>query len=241
MLKRSVHDGGTRRGSPQTPPGREPRSAASSQSKAPPAGAVPAEALKLQLPRADIVRAAVDVFAEKGADATRVEDLLDAAGVARRTFYKYFRNKDDVLSAVYEMVTRELVALIERHADTSDPTAGIRATLDVYLGFHAANHTILRVLLERAFRSDSPLAPLRLKFRDQLVAALDKVCRGTTGQALDPYVFIALLAGLEGLSLELTSSTPTQENLDRARRVMNGLFDAILREAKALPHGSAPS
>ena len=90
----------------------------------------PMGSLRLQLARADIARASIAVFSKLGADATRVEDLLAAADVARRTFYKHFRSKDDVLAAIYEMVSRELLATIEAHRDAgADPTAGVRSTL----------------------------------------------------------------------------------------------------------------
>ena len=198
--------------------------------------APPPGSLRLQLQRGDIVRAAIGVFERLGADATRIEDLLEAAGVARRTFYKYFRGKDDVLTAVYDMVTRELVAAIASHTVASgDPVAGIRATLDIYLGFHADNHRILRVLIERGFQSDSALAPLRKRFRDDLVDVLDLAFQAAGGVALDRYVFIALLSSVEGLSLELLSTVPTPATMGRARRALNGIFDALLASANHLP------
>jgi AcrR family transcriptional regulator len=207
-----------------------------SRRKLPPAPAPPPGSLRLQLPRGAIVRAAIGVFERLGAEATRVEDLLEAAGVARRTFYRYFRSKDDVLTAVYDTVTRELVAAIASHtAAAGDPIAGIRATLDIYLGFHADNHRILRVLIERGFQSDSALAPLRKRFREDLVAVLDMAFQAAKGVALDRYVFIALLSSVEGLSLELLSTAPTLATMERARRAVNGLFDALLASANHLP------
>lgn len=196
----------------------------------------PSGSLRLQLARGDIVRAAIDVFARLGADATRVEDLLAGADVARRTFYKHFRSKDDVLTAVYDLVTHELLAAIERgRGDGADPMAGVRATLDIYLGFHVDNHRILRVLVEEGMRSESPIAPLRRRFRAGLVGVLDEACRAATGCALDPYVFLALLSGLEGLSLELLAATPAAADVARARAVLHGLLDAVLRSAAQFP------
>jgi len=198
----------------------------------------PMGSLRLQLARADIARASIAVFSKLGADATRVEDLLAAADVARRTFYKHFRSKDDVLAAIYEMVSRELLATIEAHRDAgADPTAGVRSTLDIYLGFHADNHCILRVLVEQGMRSDSPLAPLRRRFRAELGRALDEAFRRAAGRALDPYVFVALLSALEGLSMELLSGghAPAAADVARARATLHGLLDATLRHAAQMP------
>ncbi|MGD6745885.1 TetR/AcrR family transcriptional regulator [Streptomyces sp. BH106] len=45
----------------------------------------------------DIARAAMELFTEKGPDATTAEEIARGAGVALRTFYRYFRNKQDAV------------------------------------------------------------------------------------------------------------------------------------------------
>lgn len=202
----------------------------------------PAGSLRIQLPRAEITRAAVAVFARLGAEATRIEDLLDAANVARRTFYKHFRSKDDVLSAVYELVTRELLSAMRAHGnDRGDAMDAVRRALDIYLGFHVDNCAILRVLQEQSFRSESALAPLRRRFRAELVEALDRAYVATTARRLDGYVFLALVSGLEGLSLELLSGEAKRADVDRVRRVMHGLLDAVVAAGEKLPMGDGVS
>lgn len=46
----------------------------------------------------DIARAACELFAERGPDATTAEDIAHHAGVALRTFYRYFRSKQDAVA-----------------------------------------------------------------------------------------------------------------------------------------------
>ncbi|MFD9412108.1 TetR/AcrR family transcriptional regulator [Streptomyces sp. NPDC059989] len=46
----------------------------------------------------DIARAACELFAEHGPDGTTAEDIAHRAGVALRTFYRYFRNKQDAVA-----------------------------------------------------------------------------------------------------------------------------------------------
>ncbi|HLY81556.1 MAG TPA: helix-turn-helix domain-containing protein, partial [Acidimicrobiales bacterium] len=48
--------------------------------------------------RAAIVRAAARVWAEKGFEQATVDDICDAAGVARSTYYFHFATTDQVLS-----------------------------------------------------------------------------------------------------------------------------------------------
>ncbi|MEB8343186.1 TetR/AcrR family transcriptional regulator [Streptomyces endophyticus] len=45
----------------------------------------------------DIARAAMELFTEKGPDGTTAEEIARGAGVALRTFYRYFRNKQDAV------------------------------------------------------------------------------------------------------------------------------------------------
>ncbi|MET9259822.1 TetR family transcriptional regulator [Amycolatopsis sp. NPDC004079] len=47
--------------------------------------------------RAEIQRQALRLFAERGYEATTVEDIAGAAEVARSTFFRYFATKEDVV------------------------------------------------------------------------------------------------------------------------------------------------
>jgi AcrR family transcriptional regulator len=56
--------------------------------------------------RADVVSAALALFAERGYEATTADDIAERAHVSRRTFFYYFRSKSDVLfSASPESLT----------------------------------------------------------------------------------------------------------------------------------------
>src|SRR5947209_9014838 len=47
--------------------------------------------------RERLATAALRMFADHGFDTTTVEDIADAAGVSRRTFFRHFRSKEDVI------------------------------------------------------------------------------------------------------------------------------------------------
>src|SRR3954471_17977165 len=54
-----------------------------------------------------ILRAAIDVFAERGFFNAQVADVARAAGVAAGTVYLYFKSKDDLLVSIFERSMRE--------------------------------------------------------------------------------------------------------------------------------------
>jgi TetR/AcrR family fatty acid metabolism transcriptional regulator len=54
-----------------------------------------------------ILRAAIDVFAERGYFNAQVADVARAAGVAAGTVYLYFKSKDDLLISIFERSMRE--------------------------------------------------------------------------------------------------------------------------------------
>jgi len=64
-----------------------------------------------QSPKRDaLLRAAIDVFAERGYFNAQVADVAKAAGVAAGTVYLYFRSKDDLLISIFERGMREAIA-----------------------------------------------------------------------------------------------------------------------------------
>lgn len=69
-----------------------------------------------------IMRAATQVFAQRGFFNAQVADVARAAGVAAGTVYLYFRSKDDLLVSVFERTMKDAIA--EGRAalvGTSDP------------------------------------------------------------------------------------------------------------------------
>ncbi|MEM9188788.1 MAG: TetR/AcrR family transcriptional regulator [Myxococcota bacterium] len=58
--------------------------------------------------RAHILKTALDVFAAKGYHQTRVSDIIDAAGIARGTFYLYFPSKSAIFHELLDQLLDEV-------------------------------------------------------------------------------------------------------------------------------------
>jgi AcrR family transcriptional regulator len=178
--------------------------------------------------RARIIDAAIAVFARHGFATTRVEDILREAGVARRTFYRHFDNKEQVLAAIFEFAGNELVrAMRATLASGADPLDAVRRTLDVYLDYHLANPTLLGTLVRQALDPTSPLAPLRRRLRGELVELIGASVRAATGEHNDPLLYGVLLSAVEATSLELVAAPVSDRVITRTRKVMHTILDRI--------------
>jgi AcrR family transcriptional regulator len=182
--------------------------------------------LAARLAQRGVLASAMTVFEKHGFAQARVEDILDAAGIARRTFYRYFKSKDEVLAAVYEMAVGEILAALSGIENEKDPVVGLLRGADVYLDYHVKNAKTLRVLIGQSMRPDSPLYPMRQTFRGTLVAIMDRVAR-EKGKHLSPLVFIALISALEGLSLELLENGVKKADLAIARQTTAALLSHV--------------
>lgn len=72
----------------------------------------------------DIARAAAALFAERGPDGTTAEDIAHRAGVALRTFYRYFRSKQDAVGPLLTGGAERWQALLGA-AEPGAPLAGV--------------------------------------------------------------------------------------------------------------------
>ncbi len=192
---------------------------------------LPIKTFESRLSHGNLLAAALGVFEKKGYAAARVEDILEAAGIARRTFYRYFKSKDDVLAALYGVAMNEILASIALASSETDPLLGVQRAIDVYLDYVVTNGATLRVLLGQAVQRDSPLYAMRQSFRATLVNVLTDVARRKKKDR-HPLVFIAIISALEGMSLELLETPDAKtkkKDLGVARRTAHALLAAVFR------------
>src|ERR687896_1410298 len=96
---------------------------------------MPARADRAEATRATLLRAARELFAERGYAAVGTELIVERAGVTRGALYHHFRDKQDLFRAVHVEMERELMEAIgERMGQASDPmellVIGLNAFLD---------------------------------------------------------------------------------------------------------------
>jgi AcrR family transcriptional regulator len=56
----------------------------------------------------EIIEVAKILFFQQGYDATSIQDIIDALGIAKGTFYHYFKSKDGLLDALVDRIITEM-------------------------------------------------------------------------------------------------------------------------------------
>jgi len=86
---------------------------------------------KKEATREALIAAAVHLFAEKGYDATTIEDIAEVVDVSSRTFHRYFAVKEDVLFADAEARLRRFEAALAARPADEDILESLRAAAQV--------------------------------------------------------------------------------------------------------------
>lgn len=90
------------------------------------------ENIEIEGKKLEIVKYAFDRFYEAGFHATGMEAALAGSGISKRTIYKYFASKEELIESVLKLYSAVIVQqLFGPVADISDPREQIVAFFDV--------------------------------------------------------------------------------------------------------------
>ena len=94
--------------------------------------------------RAELEQISLAIFSEQGFDVTSVDEIAAAAGIGRRTFFRYFKSKNDAVWGDFDTQLASLAAWFERcPADMPIMDAICAAVVD-FNSFDAAATASLR-------------------------------------------------------------------------------------------------
>ncbi|WP_051819820.1 TetR/AcrR family transcriptional regulator [Streptomyces flavochromogenes] len=176
----------------------------------------------------DIARAAAELFTEHGPDGTTAEDIALRAGVALRTFYRYFRSKQDAVAPLLAGGGdrwRELLAATAAPAagrggaagGASEPGPGLPEALERSIAASltpadAAAEEGLRWTrgLLRAAAEDLALRAVWYRVNQESEERLREVVAGLAGPGADPLeVRLAAAAATDAIRIALESWAET--------------------------------
>lgn len=180
-----------------------------------------------------VVAVALDLFATQGFEATSVEQIAQAAGVSRSTFFRQFGGKDDVIFADHELLLEELRQFLQTPHD--DPWSAVCAA---------------SVRVFRHFAADPELARRRYSIVRRVPALRDReiIAVFRYERLFDEYLRGAL-PGLDPLDAVAFAATVTAVHNHVLRRLLRGgtrvpvsvlttAYDDVLRRFGVHPDGA---
>lgn len=154
---------------------------------------------KAERTRAAILAAAERLFAERGFDATRLEDVAAVVGIRRASIVYHFRDKPELYDAVLADVLGALreqlaAALLGEGAFAGRVERAVSAWIDAIVARPALPRLLLREVADGAPARSTRLAPHLPPF----VALVERALAGSgtpTPQEVDPVAVASQVAG----------------------------------------------
>jgi AcrR family transcriptional regulator len=164
-----------------------------------------------------ILDAAETVFAERGFHGARIQDIAAHARIAVGTVYNHFEQKDDVLTALLEERTEEMLALLRATDRARTFEAHLRARIARMLAYVEEHRAFFAVASEHGLFAGTaaPGAPAtkRLRRVEKFRAAFRALVEeGIAAGALEPIGADVLARFLGGTIRAFVLSTLSEED-----------------------------
>ena len=121
-----------------------------------------------------IIEAGIRLFLERGYDATRLEDIAEAAEISRRTFFAYFRSKDEILRTWERDSWEEILGDVRGASPDESPLQVIRNAVSKRLSRH--NTEKLRAIAYVISSSETLRAAKHFSFAEREKLLFEVLC-----------------------------------------------------------------
>ncbi|MCJ7823309.1 MAG: TetR/AcrR family transcriptional regulator [Anaerolineales bacterium] len=139
--------------------------------------------------RGEILTTAQDLFFSKGYEATTVQEIIDAVGIAKGTFYHYFDSKVDLLDALILSMTELQLQNAKSILDEGELNAAQKMELifSDTVGWKTENSEFFLDILRTWYSDDNLVVRIKLSFQAKLTmrAVLAQIVR----QGVDEGIF----------------------------------------------------
>ena len=149
--------------------------------------------------RALILDAAEALFAERGFDATRLEDVAERVGIRRASIVYHFRDKRELYDAVLEGVFGDFRERLAAVLDTDRPwQQRIEAAIAAWVDYVGARPSLARLLLREVAGATPGAPPALLAHIGPFFELIERVTaqlRGEPAPPIDPVHLASTIAG----------------------------------------------
>ncbi|MCP2335401.1 GNAT family N-acetyltransferase [Actinomadura rupiterrae] len=187
--------------------------------------------------RRELADLALGMFVQRGYDATTVEDIAAAGGLSKRSFFRYFPAKEDVLLGDVEEFAEQIAGEIRSRPGGEDPWDTLRLVLREW---EPRIHTARNRLDALRLVDTTPSLRARLhQKRDELRALISAALLVRPGTALDAFtadlLTAAACAAVDAATREWLRSDGTRDHA----ALIDQAF-AALTPTEPAPHSPHP-
>jgi AcrR family transcriptional regulator len=161
---------------------------------------------KKQRTRETIARVALQLFEERGYQATTLDDIAEAADVSTRTIFSYYPSKEDILFADFPEMKAALARALDERPDSADALDTLRGFI---LSLEKDELHLRRVAIVRRDATLQGRERARLAEIEGLVAAAIARDLNAAADDLRPRLIAAsLIAAFEALDARPDTAAP---------------------------------
>ena len=168
--------------------------------------------------RTRIVTAALEVFAEKGPDVPVIDDFIQAAGVARGTFYNHFASTEELLDAASRMLEDNVMRwTLAAVGEINDPALRFATGVRLWLRWSQADKVGCGFVVRSRFRGPLVERQLAADLKDGLDAGKFRFASVQVARDL------SIGTILEAMRRMMTSRVSKSYTDDVARMILQGV------------------
>jgi AcrR family transcriptional regulator len=101
---------------------------------------VPIRERTRRLAQTELTSVAQDLFVTQGYDATTVDQIAAAAGMSKRTFFRYFPSKDDLVIGKYDLFADRMAEALDARPTDEPVWESLRRVFDMTLDYVQVDH-----------------------------------------------------------------------------------------------------
>ncbi|MFA5811205.1 MAG: TetR/AcrR family transcriptional regulator [bacterium] len=195
--------------------------------------------MKSQKRRNEILAAATECFAKRGYHATQVSDIIEAAGIARGTFYLYFESKEVVFREILDAFLVHIGEQIKtiKLGGALSPADQMRANVERVVDTIIDNPAPAKIVFNEAVGLNPEIDEKLREFYDRLIErtaiSLSKGMKLGLVRKTDPRIGACIILGA---FRELMVQRTVFGNSKISRKaIVEGLLDVLLRGFAGMP------
>lgn len=194
-------------------------------------GRPPRDAAQTELVRRRIKDAAARALAEHGSHGLSVELITQAGSISRPTFYRYFKNTDEVVELILREANDRLIEMVVSAIRQADgPLRKVEAGLLAWRAWGEQTGPLLRAIFAEMHDARSPAAAHRQRVLQAIGAELDQMAIGLGRARFDPLQVESFVIGVEylGYRFHFGPEAPCEALWLRTRQAMIRLALGLL-------------